>query len=318
MNASCQLSVIVCTFNRAMFLRRCLEALVSQGAPTMLYEVLVVDNNSTDTTAGDVEQIMARHANVRYVREERQGLSHARNRGLKENVSPWVAYVDDDGEVYDDFIEQVMDTIASGRFDAFGGVFLPKYSPGRPRWYRDAFASNADVSSETCAIPHGPFWFCGGICAFRRSALESVGGFPVNLGMTGQKLAYGEETLVQVRLHRAGYKLGFVPSIRMDHWVLPEKYRLWSFAKRAFGEGRDSWLSHDLAPSWRPLLRVYASAAKRCLVAVSRLVVSWIPGTTWRAGACVAEILMAIGNAAGSTKGFSAGRRKSNRSRCIG
>lgn len=305
------LTVVVCSYNRSFYLKHCLGALLKQTMSKEVYEILVIDNNSIDDTPEIVAQYSQAHENVRYFRETRQGLSYARNSGLAEVHTDWVAYVDDDGEVFPDFIQVVLETIRSKEYDAFGGVYFPKYSPGKPKWFRDDFASNSLISRIPCSIPSGPFWFCGGICAFRRSALELVGGFPVNLGMTGQKLAYGEETLVQVRLHRAGYKLGFVPSIRMDHWVLPAKYRLWHFATSAFGEGRDSWRSHDLAPRWRPLLRIYGSAAKRCLIAVPRFAIAWVPGTAWRAGSCLAEILMAIGNAVGSTKGFMAARRLS-------
>lgn len=310
MQSKIQLSVIVCTFNRAPFLRRCLAALVSQSAPAMSYEVLVVDNKSTDTTAEDVAQVMACHANVRYVLEDRQGLSHARNRGLRETASPWVAYVDDDGEVFRDFVEQVIEAIKHEPFDAFGGLYLPKYPPGKPSWFLNEYASNAQISPQTCSIPHGTHWFSGGICAFSRSALEAVGGFPVGLGMTGRKLAYGEETLVQVRMHRAGYRLGFVPAVCMNHWVLPYKYRLWYFANSAYGFGRDSWATFDLSPRWRLLLLVYGSTMKRCLIASARMAVSWRPGIRWRSGACVAEMLMALGNAVGSTKGFIDGCRR--------
>ncbi len=303
------LTVVVCSYNRAYYLMRCLDALLEQTMSKNVYEILVVDNKSIDGTPELVAQYILSHQNVRYFREARQGLSFARNSGLAKARADWVAYVDDDGEVFPDFIQVVVETIKSKEFDAFGGVYFPKYSPGKPKWFRDDFASNALISRVPCSIPSGPFWFCGGICAFRRSALELVGGFPVNLGMSGQKLAYGEETLVQVRLHRAGYKLGFVPTIRMDHWVLPAKYRLWHFASSTFGEGRDSWRSHDQTPRWRPLLRIYGSAVKRCLIAVSRFAIAWVPGTTWRAGSCLAEILMAIGNAVGGTKGFLATRR---------
>lgn len=97
MNSSCQLSIIVCTCNRAAFLQRCLDALIAQSVPETAYEVLVVDNNSTDETASVVARMLPRHPHLRYVREEHQGLSYARNRGMRETASPWVAYVDDDG-----------------------------------------------------------------------------------------------------------------------------------------------------------------------------------------------------------------------------
>ena len=80
------LSVIVCTYNRCDLLTGCLQSLGDQRLSPARFEVVVVDNNSTDDTAAVVEHHQARLANLRYVFEPIQGLSHARNRGAAAAV----------------------------------------------------------------------------------------------------------------------------------------------------------------------------------------------------------------------------------------
>ena len=91
-----RLSVIVCTFNRASALERCLESLRAQHADPATFEVLVIDNASPDDTRERVERYLNGPLPCRYVFEPVQGLSHARNRGAREAAAPYVTYLDDD------------------------------------------------------------------------------------------------------------------------------------------------------------------------------------------------------------------------------
>jgi len=300
-----EMSVIICSYNRAVYLKICLEAFFCQPSETLnKVEIIVVDNNSDDNTKEIVSLFSKLAPNIHYVCEPLQGLSNARNRGLKEAKALWVAYVDDDGEVFPNFIECALKVIHEGKYDAFGGVYLPKFSPGKPGWYRDEFASNIKLSYTECNIPYKNQWFSGGICVFKKSALEAVRGFSSVLGMTGKRLAYGEETLVQVRMEKAGFKLGFIPSIKMFHWVLPMKYTLRYFFKKSFGTGRDSWQSMGQQASLGEIFLIYGSTCKRILIALCRLVISWRPSADWRPTACVAELLSALGNALGCSYGY--------------
>src|SRR5262245_32415256 len=77
-------SIVICTFNRSTLLADALLDLSRQSLDASLYEVLVVDNNSTDPTRDVVERASRERPNVRYLRETRQGLSHARNLGWRE------------------------------------------------------------------------------------------------------------------------------------------------------------------------------------------------------------------------------------------
>jgi len=90
------ISVIVCTYNRAELLRELLPTLCEQTVAFTQYEVIVIDNGSTDHTKTVAAVFAARYPQVRYCYEPRQGLSHARNRGWQEAKGDYVAYIDDD------------------------------------------------------------------------------------------------------------------------------------------------------------------------------------------------------------------------------
>src|SRR6476620_7371103 len=91
----CDVSVVVPTRNRSRLLRATLESLLAQSAPGINYEVLVIDNDSSDDTA----QLVASYGHadlIRYFHEPRTGASYARNRGIAESTAPILAFTDDD------------------------------------------------------------------------------------------------------------------------------------------------------------------------------------------------------------------------------
>ena len=92
-------SVVIPTFNRAAGLPALIERLLQQDAGGLRYEVLVVDNNSTDATPTVVQDLIARDTTgrLRYAREPRQGVSHARNTGVERTAAPLIFFLDDDG-----------------------------------------------------------------------------------------------------------------------------------------------------------------------------------------------------------------------------
>src|SRR5512137_517035 len=90
------LSIITCTYNRKDFLRRCLDSLTAQKADINSVETIVVDNNSSDATRATVESFRGSIPGLKYIFEEAQGLSVARNRGCHEASGDYLAYLDDD------------------------------------------------------------------------------------------------------------------------------------------------------------------------------------------------------------------------------
>jgi glycosyltransferase involved in cell wall biosynthesis len=125
-----KLSVILPTFDRAGSLKRALDALLRQTALPGSYEVIVVDNNSTDGTAGVVALFDDRR--VRLVAEPRQGLSYARNTGLAAARGRIAAFTDDDVEVAPDWVETIVSSLGRHPHVAgLGGRVLPAWQSGR-------------------------------------------------------------------------------------------------------------------------------------------------------------------------------------------
>ena len=121
------ISVIICTYNRADLLTDVLQTVCEQTLERSEYEVIVVDNNSTDDTSAVSHTFVARYSNVRYCFEPQQGLSHAPNRGWREARGDVVIYLDDDCIVpYG--TQVVASEIIEQHFpDLFGGPFEPFY-----------------------------------------------------------------------------------------------------------------------------------------------------------------------------------------------
>lgn len=232
------ISVIVCTYNRADILKMCLQSLFTQTALPKCFEVIVVDNSSTDNTKGVIENFQRTEGNLRYVLETKQGLSHARNCGYKNALGQWVAYMDDDGLPAPDYIKKSLDIINDFDFDCFGGRYTAWYRNPKPKWLSDDFGSSIILKEKTSILEND--YNSGGIIFFKKQVLEDVGGFSSRLGMSGKKIAYGEETEVQKKMRDKGFKIGYSPDVVMEHLVSDAKLRLNWHLKRYYAHGRDN------------------------------------------------------------------------------
>src|SRR5208337_117373 len=117
------LSVIICTYNRSGHLGNVLKSLSNQEFPHELqWEILVIDNNSSDNTfevAGEFRSTS--RVPVRYVKEEKQGLSHARNRGVVESKGKYVAFTDDDAITDCEWVNALYEAFQKYGCDCVGG-----------------------------------------------------------------------------------------------------------------------------------------------------------------------------------------------------
>jgi len=246
------ITVVVCTRNRAGLLARALESLSRQTLETRLYEVVVVDNGSTDGTPAAVAGFTERHANFRGVLEPRVGLSHARNRGWQEANGEYVGYLDDDGTAPPEWLAVAREIIGDLRPAAFGGPYFPSYTSPKPRWWRDAYRT---FRHGDMARPLGPReYLSGGNLFLRRDLLAAAEGFDPRLGMTGRRISMGEETrlLSEIRLRRPGALIHYDPRLYIHHLVHPEKMKWRWLFRYWFAGGRDSWcVSRGLAPAER-------------------------------------------------------------------
>lgn len=247
------LSVIVCTYNRVDLLMEALQSLAGQTVDASLYEILIVDNNSTDGTQEAVRGFAARHPNCRYCLELSQGIAFARNRGYKEARADWVAYFDSDEIAPPAYLERMLHVIDTYPFDCFGGIYLPFYKYGKPKWFQDSYATNGQLLDKVGVLKTGEI--AVGESAFKKSILEELGGFPTTLGMLGKKIGYGEESLLQVRMRKKGFVIGFDPELRVDHVMPLSRMSVWWLLKSAYAHGAACWDAYEQRPLWRRVFK---------------------------------------------------------------
>ena len=103
------ISIIVCTYNRAKYLYDALASIASNDFPHDEYEIVLVNNSSTDDTEEKCKQFTANFpdVNLRYCTESKQGLSFARNKGIAESRGDFLVFLDDDVVVKSDYIRNL-------------------------------------------------------------------------------------------------------------------------------------------------------------------------------------------------------------------
>jgi glycosyltransferase involved in cell wall biosynthesis len=219
-----RVSAIVCTLNRASTLGAALESLTSQTYAPDDFEIVVVDNGSTDDTR-DVAAAAQRNARVRvaYIHEPVRGLSTARNRARRESRGEVLAYLDDDARAEPDWLAATMRAFdAHPDADAIGGRVLPDAGFEYPSWLParlQRHLSHVDHGPRErwLTYPHYPF---GTNLALRRSVFERVGEFDTDLGRIGEhSVRTGEETELLLRLERVGGRILYVPTATVRHAV---------------------------------------------------------------------------------------------------
>jgi glycosyltransferase involved in cell wall biosynthesis len=217
-NAIPDVSVVLPTYNRSANLRRTLASVLGQHTTTRRYEVVVVDNNSTDDTRAEVENAIARGAAVRYVLERNQGVSYARNAGVASARAPLVAFVDDDVCVDADWIETICRTFEQyPEIDCIGGKVLPIWEGQPPLWLtRDHWAPVAllDFGDTTRSINAGNrMCLLTANLACRREVFERVGLFGTELQRVHDGIGSMEDHEWLLRFWAAGRQAMYVPEL---------------------------------------------------------------------------------------------------------
>ncbi len=221
-------SVIVCSYNRAQLLVKTLEALRRQSIPAGLtWEVIVVDNNSRDDTRQVVERAAASWPELRYEFEPKQGLSHARNRGVRCARGKTILFTDDDVLPEPDWVEQALAGLERFQADACGGYIAPIWEEPPPAWPTSRFHGFLAIrmeenrSYEMGASSQTPF---GANMAMRRGVFDRVGLFDTSRGRVGDVLASGEDGEIFDRILGSGARVVFLHDARVHHRI--EAFRL--------------------------------------------------------------------------------------------
>src|ERR1700682_656981 len=239
-------SVVICTYNRVSSLGKTLESLSQMSVPSDLkWEVLVIDNNSTDTTRQQVATFIERsRLNMRYIFEPRTGKSFALNTGIAEAKGHIVAFTDDDVQVTAEWLQELAVTFREFDCIGVGGRSIPVWNGlRRPDWLvtvgphrlSSGPILDFDFGDEAEPLPVSPW---GLNMAFRRLAFEKYGLFRTDLGPSGSRRILAEDTEFGRRLIRSGEKIIYSPKAAVFHPVGRERITRKYFLSAYFNLGR--------------------------------------------------------------------------------
>ncbi|MFY9683633.1 MAG: glycosyltransferase [Candidatus Sulfotelmatobacter sp.] len=220
------LSVVLATYNRAASLRVTLESFSTLACPAgMIWELVVVDNNSADSTREVVERFAVTAGfPVRYVFEKRQGKSAALNAGVAEAKGEIIAFTDDDVLLHRDWLANLKRTLDEFDCSAIAGKVVPQWNHPKPDWLRmeGQFAvTNFDLGDELKEVRVPPL---GANSAFRKDVFRKHGFFRLDLGPnSGHHAITCEDWEFGERLIRGGEKIVYCPAAIVYHPVDPNR-----------------------------------------------------------------------------------------------
>jgi glycosyltransferase involved in cell wall biosynthesis len=240
------LTVIICTWNRSKSLNTVLTSLESCIVPDSVeWEILVVDNNSTDDTRAVCDSFIRKNAQrFRYLFEGKQGKTNALNAGIQQASGEILALTDDDLTVDRHWVAQTYEAFQKYDCAAVGGKIIPVWTCKKPAWmdlegpFRHP-AFGGIVNFDEGDSPHVlTATVAGANMALRKSIVQKYGPYRSDLNRINDLLG-GEDTEYCRRLMSAGERLMYVPTAVVYHPV--EEFRTTRKYTQSFGFHYGRW-----------------------------------------------------------------------------
>jgi glycosyltransferase involved in cell wall biosynthesis len=236
--------VLICTYNRADLLADTLDSLAGSRVSDLRWDVVVVDNNSTDHTRDVVTgRVDGFPVALRYLFEPRQGKSVSLNTGLAATDATLILFTDDDVRVSEGWVDaSCRPMLDDPGIDYSGGPVWPIWEQPCPAWLDQ---SRPDLWGTLAILDYGPEGFVfeerrrvplGANMAVRRSLIDRIGGFDPDLGRRGSSLLGQEQAEFFCRSRKAGARGMYVPAMSLHHHVPAQRltrdyFRRWWFWK---------------------------------------------------------------------------------------
>jgi glycosyltransferase involved in cell wall biosynthesis len=235
------ISIVISSYNRADKLQKALQGIENQqSVQPDDFEVLIVDNNSTDDSEA-VALSFDSEMNLRFVIEETQGLGHVRNTGFLLAQGEYVAYLDDDAIPPPTWISGILKIISSQSPDCICGPYYPYYDTEKPTWFLDEYEIRTKGDKQRLLVPGEE---CSGSnMIWKKEVLELLGGVDVSLGMKGEYIVGGEDSdLFRRYWLKAGTpplngRIVYNPDLEILHWTPGYKMRVNYILKRNYAAG---------------------------------------------------------------------------------
>lgn len=242
-----KISVIVCTYNRERFINKCIESLINQSLNKKFYEVLVINNNSTDLTNESILRKLKYYQSkikFRYLVEYNQGLSFARNRGIENAIGEFVCFIDDDAVADKKFLEVIINFLHSDtNIGGLGGRIIPYFVDGKPKWMNPflmGLVGNVDYSSKIIELK-GKKYPIGCNMTYKRTLLLEYKMFDTNLGRKGNSGEASEEKDIYFKILSSGHKIFYLPNAIVQHIIEKERLTDEYISKMAYGIGQSEY-----------------------------------------------------------------------------
>lgn len=243
-----KITVIIPTLNRGSLLKKAIDSIINQTLTRSNYEIIVVDNGSTDSTKGIVLEYSKVVDNILYIYESTPGLHSGRHCGFLNAKGDILVYADDDIEAFPTLLETIKKGFDDREVAMVGGKNLPNFESNPPEWLQILWSPNEignrilgylsilDLGNQPKSI--SPNYIFGCNFAIRRSILEEAGGFHPD-GMPQELIRYrGDgESHVSQYVESKGYKALYHPKASVYHWVSHSRMTKEYFCLRAYNQG---------------------------------------------------------------------------------
>jgi glycosyltransferase involved in cell wall biosynthesis len=248
-------SVVIPAFNSAHLLGQTLDAIATRARLPQPWELIAVDNNSTDQTRAVVaERTASFPVPLRYVFEGAQGRSHALNAGIRASTAPVLVFTDADVVVDETWLPAAVAPLLERTVDYTGGPVRPIWGGQRPDWLA---LDRSDLWGTLAILDYGRESFVfeerrrvplGVNMAVRRTLLERIGLFDTRLGRSGTKLLGQEVPEFLARARTAGARGLYVPAMAVNHHVPACRLSKHYFRRWWYGKGRSRAVLDRLHP----------------------------------------------------------------------
>lgn len=241
------ISLVIPTYNKACLLEKalCSVAAVDMDEPDSV-EVIVVDNNSTDSTKETVEKTQAGAFpfELVYLSEPNQGVAYARNRGLFAARGKYVVFMDDDQLIDVHYLSNVERAFRETDAVCIGGKIEYYNSDGIPEWLKNRIVNfgQLDLGNDVKILSRKDSRLKEGNLAVQRDIIKDLGGFDVRFGRRGDELTAGEGDELQDRLYDLGKIVAYCPYLLQYNYLRPEKFSKKYWRRHQFGSGRSVYL----------------------------------------------------------------------------
>ncbi len=232
--------MVICTYNREKFIGAALTCLSRQTLAPGRFEIIVVDNNSSDSTASIVKAFISSHPqlNTRYVHESRKGLSYARNRGIDEAKAAVITFVDDDAEAVPGFLESINSFMsANPNAVGVGGKVIPRYSEEQePRWmskYLNGYVGLLDYGDQAKRFDGKMKYPAGCNMTYRKEILLQAGGF------NNQLTFRSDDKFIFHQVSKQSTEIYYLPQAMLYHNIDSERLSISSFKKLFLKTGNE-------------------------------------------------------------------------------